>query len=176
MSRTLRRIEESPSGEAFWEGYWRVVVAGEEDRVRYFLVCHEDAAPTPEQIAFCDQIGEELASCQDAARAFLANAIVAEPRQYGLEEAEAEALCRRIAASLDGLGLAPFGGAEATFYGAEEWFLRFTETPLPACSMLGVGIDFVGVRPVGVRCLDRDAAVEPVASTGFGRREGKGET
>jgi len=178
MSTTLTRMPESPEGQAFWEGNWRSVAAGHEEQVRYFVVCPEDAAPSPAQLAFSARIGAVFSSCQDAARAFVASAVCAAPQQYGLDEAAAAAFRSRVLDSREGTELAPLGGAEATFYGSDEWFLRFTESPFPACSVLGVGIDFVGERPVSARCLDGDAAMEPALPASAGdldseREEGR---
>ncbi len=153
MSDPLERLEDSPAGETFWVGAWsldgRPLATGAP---RYFICCADDAAPSAAQLALRDRVGGSFERFLNLARVALLREIGRSPEDFGLSEERARALA---ASPPDE---APFDGAEVTFYEDGKWFVRFTETTLPACSMLGVGVDFEGETPVRCQCLDRESS------------------
>ncbi|MBN8614955.1 MAG: hypothetical protein J0L92_30425 [Deltaproteobacteria bacterium] len=147
----LRKLAESPPGQTFWEGTWSVPAERPDGTIRYFICCAAESAPSPEQLAFCGRIQAIASTCLDVARMFLLREIEVSPQRFGLTDDEASDLARGHPDQL------PFGGPELTFYGGEEWFVRFTETRLSGCAHLGLGVDFSGESPLHAHCLDREA-------------------
>jgi hypothetical protein len=150
MSHPLKRLENSPAGETFWEGAWSL--DGRRPEVRYYVCCAGDAAPSAAQLALRDRVGGSLERFLNLARVALLREIGRSPEGFGLSEEQGRALAASTADE------APFDGAEVTFYEDGKWFVRFTETSLPACSMLGVGVDFEGETPVRCQCLDSESS------------------
>lgn len=146
----LRKLAESPPGQTFWAGTWSIPTERPDGTIRYFICCPAESAPSPEQLAFCAHIQSIASMCLDVARVFLLREIEASPQLFGLTDNEASDLARGPTDQL------PFGGPELTFYGGEEWFVRFTETRLSGCAQLGLGVDFTGQSPLQAHCLDRE--------------------
>lgn len=146
MSDLLTRVAESPPGETFWEGSWSM--PGTSDIVRYYICCTESDTPTKAQLALRDHIQEHLEALLDVARKATLTTAIVSPTAFGI--ASEEVLELRSLAS----HTAPFEGPEITIYDGSRWFVRFAATRFAACSVLGVGVDFVGDSPERCYCLD----------------------
>lgn len=96
--------------------------------------------PTDEAIETAAGVISDFAALVDAASAYLVAAL-AEP-EWGLDAAERARLAPHL-----------FDMPEAVVWDDGTWMLRFAECDLAMATEYGIGVDFVGTKPVGVEDL-----------------------
>ena len=150
----VSKLPGSLAGSSFWVGTFPYNDHGELKLIDLYICAEDDSVPSNETLAFVSATIRSFDSHVESARRLAGERLHLDPGFFGLEAHES---AKHLT---DQSKLLPFGHPEPTFYGVDDWQIRFAESAIPRCSDLGVSVVFVGWTPDRIEELSEDPMFE----------------